>query len=130
MQMFFNQINKIASFDIIDLDPYINKVLNLNETEPFNANFDAIGFGSMFFLNNMGSLLIGFVIYLVGLIAILCLSPFLNRKTWVNKCFIKLKKSLLYNSIVAMMMESYSLICVSCLIAFYQISFKSYGEIV
>ena len=55
VQMFFNQINKIASFDIIDLDPFINKVLNLNETEPFNANFRAIGFNSMFFLNNMGS---------------------------------------------------------------------------
>ena len=128
--MLFKQINKVASFDIIDLDPLINKALNLNDTGPFNANFNAIGFGSMFFLNNMGSLLIGFVIYLIGLIAILCLSPFLNRKSWVNKCFIKLKKSLLYNSIVAMMMESYSLICVSCLIAFDKISFKSNGEIV
>jgi hypothetical protein len=72
-QMFFNQINKIASFDIIDLDPFINKVLNLNETEPFNANFRAIGFNSMFFLNNMGSLLIGFVFYFIGIIAIFIL---------------------------------------------------------
>ena len=73
VQMFFNQINKIASFDIVDLDPFINKVLNLNETEPFNDNFDAIGFGSMFFLNNMGSLLIGFVFYFIGLIAMFIL---------------------------------------------------------
>ena len=71
--MFFNQINKVASFDIIDLDPFINKALNLNKTEPFNANFDAIGFGSMFFLNNMGSLLIGFAIYFIGLIVMFIL---------------------------------------------------------
>jgi sialic acid synthase SpsE len=32
VQMLFNQINKIASFDIIDIDPLINKVLNLKET--------------------------------------------------------------------------------------------------
>ena len=44
VQIFFNQINKIASFDIIDVDPLINKMLNLNETEPVNANFEAIGF--------------------------------------------------------------------------------------
>lgn len=66
--MFFNQINKIASFDIIDIDPFLNKVLNLNETEPINSNFDALGFNSMFFLNNMGSLMIGFLIYFVGLL--------------------------------------------------------------
>ena len=37
---------------------------------------------------------------------------------------------LLYDSIISMMMESYSLICVCCLIAFYEISFESYGEVV
>lgn len=106
-QMFFKQINHIASFDIIDVNPLIKKALSLNETEPMNANFEAIGFQSMYFLNNMGSLTIGFLIYLVGLLAILCLKPFLNRSIWVNKIYLKLKKMLFYNSIVSMMMESY-----------------------
>jgi hypothetical protein len=114
--MFFNQINKIASFDIIDIDPLINKALNLNSTEPMNANFDALGFSSMYFLNNMGSLLIGFLIYLVGVLAIFILQPFLNKKPWINSYFIKLKKMLLYDTIIAMMMESYSLICVCSMI--------------
>ena len=78
-QMFFSQINKIASFDIIDIDPFINKVLNLNETEPVNANFEAIGFQSIYFLNNMGSLIIGFLIYFAALITIFILQPFLNK---------------------------------------------------
>jgi hypothetical protein len=34
----------------------------------------------------------------------------------------------MYNSIVAMMIESYSLICVSCMIGFSGVSFKTYGE--
>ena len=129
-QMFFSQINKVASFDIIDIDPFINRILNLNDTEPVNANFDAIGFKSIYFLNNMGSLLIGFMIYFAGLTVIFILQPFLNKKPWINKCYVKLKKMFLYNSIVAMMMESYSLIRVSCLIACYHISFQSHGEIV
>jgi hypothetical protein len=41
---FFNYIFEIASFNIIDIDPAINKVLNLNKTEPFNENFNALGF--------------------------------------------------------------------------------------
>ncbi len=108
----------------------INRVLNLNETEPVNANFEAIGFQSIYFLNNMGSLLIGFLIYFAALTVILILQPFLNKKIWVNKYFMKLKKMFLYNSFVAMMIESYSLICVCCLIACYNISFKSHGEII
>ena len=127
-QMFFSQINKIASFDIIDIDPIINKVLNLNETEPVNANFEAIGFQSIYFLNNMGSLIIGFLIYFAALITIFILQTFLNKKPWINKYFMRLKKMFLYNSFVAMMIESYSLICVCCLIGCYNISFKSPGE--
>jgi hypothetical protein len=33
-----------------------------------NPNFEAIGLQSIFFLNNMGSLLIGFITYFIGLI--------------------------------------------------------------
>jgi hypothetical protein len=69
-QLFFNQINEIASFDMIDTNPLINQILKLNATEPMNANFNAIGFESMYFLNNMGSLIIGFLIYFFGLLAI------------------------------------------------------------
>ena len=130
VQLFFQQINKIASFDIINIDPLINKALRLNHTEPFNENFNAIGFGSMYFMNNMGSLLIGFLIYFAGILAMLILSPFLSRKAWIKRYFIKLKKMFLYNNLVGMMMESYSLICVCCMIACYNITFKSYGEIV
>jgi hypothetical protein len=35
-----------------------------------------------------------------------------------------------YNQFVGMMMESYSLICVCCMIACFNITFKSYGEII
>jgi hypothetical protein len=73
VQIFFNEINQIASFDIINIDPLINRVLNLNETEPINHNFEAIGLQSIFFLNNMGSLMIGFFTYFIGLIVMICL---------------------------------------------------------
>jgi hypothetical protein len=97
---------------------------------PFNENFAAIGFKSVYFMNNMGSLLIGFLIYLAGVFFILLLSLFLSGRSRLKRFFIKLKKVFLYNQFVGMMMESYSNICVCCLIAFFNISFASYGEIV
>jgi hypothetical protein len=65
---FFNQIFKIASFDIVDVEPYINKALKLNDTEPFNNNFDSLGFSSMYFMNNLGTLLIAFLFYFSSII--------------------------------------------------------------
>jgi hypothetical protein len=108
----------------------INIVLKLNETLPFNENFEAIGFESVYFMNNMGSLLIGFLIYFAGVFFLLFLSLFLNGRSRLKRFFIKLKKIFLYNQFVGMMMESYSNICVSCMIACFNISFDSYGEIV
>jgi uncharacterized membrane protein len=37
-----------------------------------NSNFEAIGLKSIFFLNNMGSLIIGFITYFIGLIVMIC----------------------------------------------------------
>ena len=44
--MVFDEIMKIASFNIVNLDIIINKVLDLNPTEPRNENFNKLGFGS------------------------------------------------------------------------------------
>ena len=44
VQAFFNQIFKIAAFDIIEIGPYLDNMLGLNATEALNPNFDAVGF--------------------------------------------------------------------------------------
>jgi hypothetical protein len=46
-------------------------MLKLNETEPYNANFDSLGFNSMYFLNNMNSLLLGFILYFTLIVTFL-----------------------------------------------------------
>ena len=42
--IFVSFVNQIASFDIIDTQPYLDKMLNLNETEPYNSKFDQAGY--------------------------------------------------------------------------------------
>jgi hypothetical protein len=75
-QSFFNQILKIASFDIVDLAPKLEIMLRLKTTEPLNPNFEALGFGSLYFLNNMNSMLIGFLVYFGMILLLMLIDPF------------------------------------------------------
>jgi len=121
-KVFFNQLFKIASFNLIDIDPYINKMLSLNETEPFNPNFDSLGFNSMYFLNNMNSLLLGFILYFLLIILLAILDLFqIKRLISLSE---KLRHMLFYNFILSMLTESYAMIAVCCMIGLNKLSFK------
>lgn len=108
VQMFFNQLIKIATFNLINVAPTINKFLRLNETGALNPNFNALGFNSMYFMNNMGSQLIAFVAIFFGIIFLKIIDYFVDKKEWIAKLQMKLKDILFYNVMVETMMESYS----------------------
>jgi hypothetical protein len=72
-QAFFNQIFKIAAFQIINLEPYINRIFSLKSTGPFNDNFNDLGFQSMYFLNNLGPMLLAFLGYFAAILFLLVL---------------------------------------------------------
>ena len=84
-QTFFNQIIKIASFDIISTDSTINKLLNLNSTNAFNANFDGMGFSSMFFMNNMGTMFLTFIFYSIAIFGLFMLDKCLSNFQKIGK---------------------------------------------
>ena len=75
-QSFFNKILEIASFEIVDLTPRLEMMLRLNATEPLNPNFEALGFGSLYYLNNMNSMLIGFLVYFGMILLLMLIDPF------------------------------------------------------
>lgn len=127
-QLFFNQIMKIAAFDIIDTEAMLNKLLHLKKTKPLNENFNKLGFESLWFLNNMGSLMIGFFLYAIAIIVLKILEQFTERSEKIKSFYEKLRSALFYNTLVAIFTESYSLMCVCCMINFTNISFKSFGE--
>jgi hypothetical protein len=99
-QNFFNQILKIASFDLIDLEPYLNKLLSLKQTEPISPNFDALGFGSIYFLNNMNSMLIGFLFYFCMILLLILIDPFHRCCRKLSKVTERLRNLLFYNFII------------------------------
>jgi hypothetical protein len=99
-QNFFNQILKIASFDIVNLEPYLNKFLNLKESESLNPNFNALGFDSIYFLNNMNSMVIGFMSYFIMILLLLLLDPFQSCSRKISSITEPIRKLLFYNFII------------------------------
>jgi len=61
--VFFNVLMTVASFDVLPTDNFYDKVLNTTPTLPLTANFEAVGFESMYFLYNMGSLMVLLMVF-------------------------------------------------------------------
>ena len=58
------------------MTPVLDKMLNLEESKSLNPNFEALGFGSLYFLNNMNSMLIGFLVYFGMILLLMLIDPF------------------------------------------------------
>jgi len=111
-QKFFGFIKKIAAFDYMDLNPYINTILQLNSTEPFKVAFDEMGYNSMFLSNNMGTLNFAFFFYLGGLMVMYYYSKRKDKSKAAKRFYKKLHEMLVYNYIIGTVMESYANIAV------------------
>lgn len=63
--VFFRAIMEIAAFDFVDFGDTIHDTFEIEETEPIDVNFNSIGFESQYFLVNMGTMVVFYLIYLV-----------------------------------------------------------------
>ena len=57
---------EIAAFDIIEIGEPLDKMLSVEPTDPINQNFEAVGFESIYLLNNMGTLSIAYFIWMAA----------------------------------------------------------------
>ena len=125
--LFLKQIMQIAAFDIIEISKPLDKLLELEPTQPINENFEAVGFESVFLLNNMGTLAIAYLIWIVTAFITLLLNFSLQVSNKLQEVHHKLSQKLFFNSLISLFLESYSLISVCALINMSFISFESYG---
>jgi len=79
--LFFGYIMTIASFDLLPTDSFYDKYFpNMTPTTAINANFETIGFSSMYFNYNIGSLIISFLAFPALALLALILKPLLMLK--------------------------------------------------
>ena len=73
---FFKSISQIAAFEIYDMNDFFHKTLDISPTEPFSDNFEELGFESQYILNNMGVMVIFYLLYPVLMIVYSIITKF------------------------------------------------------
>ena len=65
---FFKTISQIAAFEIYDMNDFYHNLLNIPPTEAFSDNFEELGFESRYILNNVGAMVLFYLLYPVLMI--------------------------------------------------------------
>ena len=124
---FFSHVMEIAAFDFYDFGDIIYDKMNIEPTDPIDSNFESVGFESQYFLVNMGTMVIFYLIYLFFFI----LAPIIRllRKSCrcMKRCSKRLDRSIYWGSLITLMNESYMIIIVCALINIKIFSMDSTG---
>jgi len=89
---------ELASFNILPMQDFYDKYLPRPEwDEPLNDKFNNLGFESTFFLNNMGTMVIGIAMIPLLSLLLLVLIPLSRRSRKIAKYKNKLQRSLFWS---------------------------------
>ena len=126
--IFYVNLMAIASFDFYEMGEFYDDILSLEPTAPYNENFELIGFGSLYFLNNLGTMSISFIAYAIWVCIILIL--YLFRKTWrrLRTLTRSSRHAMFFGTLITILNESYSVLSVCILLNIGYLSFDSFGQ--
>ena len=63
VNIFFSNLFSIISVDLVSTDEFYKKHLKLDDTKPFSDNWEFLGFGSLYSLQNFGISVIAFCVW-------------------------------------------------------------------
>jgi len=126
-EIFFRQLMSITAFEVFEIGDVVNAILSLEKTDPVNENYNALGFESVYFINNMGTLFIVFLIYPVMMLVEYLLRLVAEKCDSVKGVHLTVKYAVYWNLLITLVFESYSMIAICCLIHFEYISFSQPG---
>lgn len=67
---FYGILLKIVAFDVLPVDDYYDEAFELQESEAINPTFDNIGYESMYYVRNLGSMFLTFLLIPIGVIVL------------------------------------------------------------
>ena len=115
--LFFRQLMSIAAFDFYEFGDLIHEQFAIPETESINANFESIGFESVYCLVNIGTMFLFYLLYILCVVIMLALRPCAipeNRRT--KRIQRKLRNRVKYGALITLIYETYAIIMLSVLI--------------
>ena len=126
--IFFGFLMKIASFDIIPIGDLIDEYGGMTPRDPINANFEAIGFESMYLVTNLGTILIVICSFPILALIYLILKPFQFKCAMYIKA--KIAASIFWNSPIKVFEEGFIIIALCCMINLQVLSVQTTGEVI
>lgn len=106
--LFFRSIMQVAAFDFYDITDIVHNSFSLEPTEPIDQNFESIGFESLYFLINLGTMAFFFIVYFFALLLTLLVGLFASKSNKrVYSCHKAMKGKLFWGSLITLMLESY-----------------------
>ncbi len=118
-EMFFGFVMQLAAFNLLPTDLFYDTYfggMKEAETGAINDNFKSDGFSSVFFIYNMGTLMV--VILSMPLLAVVSytLKLLRNKHRRINTAYLKISNYLFWSHSITVVFESYSMVCVSAFI--------------
>lgn len=129
-QVFFAGLMNFVTFDILEfLTPTIQDALNLYDTVEVDDNFANLGYGSNYFILNMGTLFL-VMVYFVLLLIFYAATVNVTNPRFV-KIRAKLTTGLIWNNVICFLTESFMVLalCTTMNLA-NSFHFKSVGTVI
>ena len=117
LEMVFKILMDIAAFDILPTDDIFGLVYKVEHTDPLSANFEAMGFESLWLIYNLGTLFLialSIPIFMALLPAFKLISFYFSCS---DKVYEGLKKMLFWNYTIRILTESYTILIIGCMIS-------------
>lgn len=128
VSIFFRNIMAIAAFDFFDIDEYVHDSFDIKPTEAVDVKFQLIGFESHYFIVNVGTIFVFYLIYLLNLTVIYPLVRVCHQKARRCKTFKqKFRNKVMWSSLITLIDESYMILIVCLLINCRFLSTESAG---
>ena len=124
---FFGSISQIAAFEIYDFGDHILALLNIPATEPFSDNFEELGFESKYMLNNLGTMLIFYLLYPILMLVNLILEKFCTCARCCKKAQKRLEQLIYFKLLITVVFESYAIVALSCFVGHQILEYSSTG---
>ena len=124
--LYFSSLLDLANYDLINTEPFLRKWLKLVEEEELDASFQSLGYDSVYFVINIGSLLL-VAVYLLLKLLFVCLAKNVEIE-WVQKKRVAWRKQLLWNEMLLYIEESLVVFSLCFFLQLQHISFSSGGK--
>ena len=119
---------EIAAFDFYDFGDIIHELFKILPTNPIDANFDSIGFESQYFMVNIGTMIVFYLIYTLALVLSVSLHRCATKEhKRVRSCSRGLDRRIYWGTAITLMTETYQIVTVCVLINMKILNFDTVG---